>query len=54
VGLLDHILFEQQFSFFMTTMQSNNEVAMTTPHDYNLTIRMWRRFASNVILKKDF
>jgi hypothetical protein len=38
VGLLDHVLFEQQSSFFMTNMQSNNEAAMTTPHDYNLTI----------------
>jgi hypothetical protein len=30
VGLLDHVLFEQQSSFFMTTMQSDSEAAMTT------------------------
>jgi hypothetical protein len=54
VGLLDHVLFEQQSSFLMTTMQSNNENAMPTPHDYNLTIRIWRRFTSSVILKEDF
>jgi hypothetical protein len=44
--LLDHVLFEQQSSFFLITMQSNNEVAMKSPHDYNPTIRMWKRFAS--------
>jgi hypothetical protein len=49
VGLLDHVLLEQQYSFFMTTMQSNSEVAMKPPHDYNPTIQMWRRFASSVI-----
>jgi len=51
VGLLGHVLFEQQFSFFMTTMQSNNEVAMKPPNDYNPTIRMWKKFVFSVILK---
>jgi hypothetical protein len=35
----------------MTTMQSNNEVAMKPPHDCNPTTQMWRRFVFNVILK---
>jgi hypothetical protein len=51
VPSLDHVLLEQQSSFFVTTMQSNSEVAMKPPRDYNPTIRMWRKFVSNVILK---
>jgi len=35
--LHDHVLFEQQSNFFLMTMQSNNEVAMKSPHDYNPT-----------------
>ncbi len=50
-GSLDHVLLEQQSSFFMTTMHSNNEDAMKPLHDYNPTIWMWRRFASSVILE---
>jgi hypothetical protein len=49
-GLLNHVLLEHQSSFFMTTMQSNNETTMKPPHDYNLTIQMWKRFDFNVIL----
>jgi hypothetical protein len=50
--LLHHVLFEQQSSFFVMTMQSNSEVAiMKPPHDYNLTTQMWRRFVSTMILK---
>ncbi len=49
--LLDYVLLEQQSNFFVTTMQSNSEVAMKPPHDYNPIIRMWKRFASSVILR---
>jgi hypothetical protein len=35
----------------MTAMQSNSEVAMKPLHDCNPTTQIWRRFASNVILK---
>jgi hypothetical protein len=50
-SLLDHVLLEQQSNFFMTTMQSNSEVAMKPPHDCNPTTQMWKRFAFSVIVK---
>jgi hypothetical protein len=50
-SLLDHVLLEQQSNFFMTTMQSNSEVAMKPPHYCNPTIQMWKRFAFSVIVK---
>ncbi len=50
-SLLDHVLLKHQSSLFKTTMQSNSEVATKPSHDQNPTTRMWRRFASNVILK---
>jgi hypothetical protein len=54
VPLLDNVLFEQQFSFFMTTIQSNNDATMKPLHDYNRTTRMWKSFDSNVISKDKF
>jgi hypothetical protein len=52
--LLDYVLLEQQSSFFMTTIQSNNDATMKPLHDYNPMTQMWKRFDSNVILKDKF
>jgi hypothetical protein len=37
VLLLDYVLLEYQFSLFMIAMESNNEVTMKPPHNYNPT-----------------
>jgi hypothetical protein len=49
--VLDATLFEQQSSFFITTVKSNCSSTMLPPHDYNPTTYMWRRMANSLILK---
>jgi hypothetical protein len=48
--LLDSSLFDQQDSYFVVTMKTNNHGALHTPQFGNPTNRMWRHVTSNAIV----